>query len=171
MVPLLHEQEIAGALIKQLEKLTYPKSLLDIVLVLEVADKITRATLARTDLPSWITVIEVPDADGMTTKPRALNYALDFCRGSIIGVWDAEDAPEPDQIKKVVTRFNEAPKMLCVCKAFWNITIRAKIRFPVVLQLNTQRGGGWFYPELQSWDWCCHSGGQHCFSNVGPLKN
>ena len=110
MVPLLHEQEIAGALIRRLEKLTYPKSLLDIVLVLEVADKITRATLARTDLPSWITVIEVPDADGMTTKPRALNYALDFCRGSIIGVWDAEDAPEPDQIEKVVTRFNEAPK-------------------------------------------------------------
>jgi cellulose synthase/poly-beta-1,6-N-acetylglucosamine synthase-like glycosyltransferase len=110
MVPLLHEQEIAGALIKRLEKLTYPKSLLDIVLVLEATDEVTRATLARTDLPSWITVIEVPDADGLTTKPRALNYALDFCRGSIIGVWDAEDAPEPDQIEKVVTRFNEAPE-------------------------------------------------------------
>ena len=110
MVPLLHEQEIAGALIKRLEKLTYPKSLLDIVLVLEASDKITRATLARTDLPSWITVIEVPDAEGLTTKPRALNYALDFCRGSIIGVWDAEDAPEPDQIEKVVTRFNESPE-------------------------------------------------------------
>ena len=110
MVPLLHEQDIAGALIKRLEKLTYPKSLLDIVLVLEATDEVTRATLARTVLPSWITVIEVPDADGLTTKPRALNYALDFCRGSIIGVWDAEDAPEPDQIEKVVTRFNEAPE-------------------------------------------------------------
>jgi cellulose synthase/poly-beta-1,6-N-acetylglucosamine synthase-like glycosyltransferase len=110
MVPLLHEQEIAGALIKRLEKLTYPKSLLDIVLVLEAADEMTRTTLARTNLPNWIRVVEVPDANGLTTKPRALNYALDFCRGSIVGVWDAEDAPEPDQLEKVVMRFNEAPE-------------------------------------------------------------
>lgn len=110
MVPLLHEQEIAGALIKRLEKLTYPKSLLDIVLVLEASDEVTRSTLARTNLPNWIRVVEVPDTDGFTTKPRALNYALDFCRGSIVGVWDAEDAPEPDQLEKVVMRFNEAPE-------------------------------------------------------------
>jgi cellulose synthase/poly-beta-1,6-N-acetylglucosamine synthase-like glycosyltransferase len=109
MVPLLHEQEIAGALIKRLEKLTYPKSLLDIVLVLEASDTITRATISRTQLPGWIRVVEVPDSKGLTTKPRALNYALDFCRGSIVGVWDAEDAPEPDQIEKVVTRFDQSP--------------------------------------------------------------
>ena len=110
MVPLLHEQEIAGALIKRLEKLTYPKSLLDIVLVLEATDEVTSTTLARTNLPNWIRVVEVPNANGLTTKPRALNYAIDFCRGSIVGVWDTEDAPEPDQLEKVVMRFNEAPK-------------------------------------------------------------
>ena len=80
------------------------------VLVLEAGDVITRQTLAHTALPPWISVIEVPSANNLTTKPRALNYALDFCRGSIIGVWDAEDAPEPDQIEKVVTRFQDAPE-------------------------------------------------------------
>ncbi len=109
MVPLLHEKEIANALIKRMERLTYPKSLLEVVLVLEASDTMTRETIARTDLPAWISVIEVPDADCLTTKPRALNYALDFCKGSIIGVWDAEDAPEPDQIEKVVLRFQTAP--------------------------------------------------------------
>ncbi len=109
LVPLLHEKEIAGKLIQRLTRLTYPKSQLEIVLVLEESDKVTQQTLARTELPSWITVIEVPSANELTTKPRALNYALDFCRGSIIGVWDAEDAPEPDQIEKVVTRFQDAP--------------------------------------------------------------
>ncbi|ASM71701.1 MULTISPECIES: glycosyltransferase family 2 protein [Roseobacteraceae] len=109
MVPLLHEKEIANALIKRLERLTYPKSLLEVVLVLEASDIVTRDTIARTELPPWISVIEVPDADCLTTKPRALNYALDFCKGSIIGVWDAEDAPEPDQIEKVVLRFRTAP--------------------------------------------------------------
>ncbi|MEL7100646.1 MAG: glycosyltransferase [Pseudomonadota bacterium] len=109
MVPLFHETEIATALIARLSRLTYPKSLLEVVLVLEQQDEMTRETITRTDLPPWISVIEVPDDGNVTTKPRALNYALDFCRGSIIGVWDAEDAPEPDQIEKVVMRFAAAP--------------------------------------------------------------
>lgn len=110
LVPLLKEKEIAGALIKRLEKLTYPKTLLDVVLVLEANDTVTKDTLKRTELPAWVTVIEVPEAHNLMTKPRALNYALDFCRGQIIGVWDAEDAPEPDQLEKVATRFRDAPK-------------------------------------------------------------
>jgi glycosyltransferase XagB len=109
LVPLLQEEEIADALVKRLTRLTYPKSLLDVLLVLEAGDEVTRHTLARTELPPWINVVAVPEAAGLKTKPRALNYALDFCRGSIIGVWDAEDAPEPDQIEKVVTRFDAAP--------------------------------------------------------------
>ena len=110
LVPLLNEKEIAGKLVQRLTRLTYPKSLLEVVLVLEQHDTVTRDTIARTELPSWISVIEVPSANRLTTKPRALNYALDFCRSSIIGVWDAEDAPEPDQIEKVVTRFQDTPE-------------------------------------------------------------
>ncbi|MGB7243203.1 MAG: glycosyltransferase family 2 protein, partial [Sulfitobacter sp.] len=109
LVPLFREKEIAQALIARLTQLTYPKSLLNIVLVLEAEDRVTRDTLERTNLPPWMSVIEVPGADNLTTKPRALNYALDFCRGSIIGVWDAEDWPEADQIERVVTRFQAAP--------------------------------------------------------------
>jgi glycosyltransferase XagB len=49
------------------------------------------------------------------TKPRALNFALDFCRGSIVGVYDAEDAPEPDQIARVVDGFAKADaKTVCL---------------------------------------------------------
>ena len=110
MVPLYKEKAIAGALIKRLEKLTYPRALLDVVLVLEAKDKVTRDTIEKTALPPWISVIEVPDDGTVTTKPRALNYALDFCRGSIVGIWDAEDAPEPGQLEKVVARFLEAPE-------------------------------------------------------------
>lgn len=110
LVPLLKEKEIAGQLIARLSRLTYPKSLLNVVLVLEEGDTLTRDTIARTALPDWMSVIEVPESGNLTTKPRALNYALDFCRGSIVGVWDAEDRPAPDQIERVVTRFHEAPR-------------------------------------------------------------
>ncbi len=115
LVPLLRERDIASALIRRLSALTYPKSQLDVILVLETEDTVTRETLARTDLPAWVRVIVVPPSDGLLTKPRALNYALDFCHGSIVGIWDAEDAPAPDQIETVVARFHEAPpEVVCL---------------------------------------------------------
>jgi cellulose synthase/poly-beta-1,6-N-acetylglucosamine synthase-like glycosyltransferase len=108
MVPLFKEKEIATTLVKRLSLLTYPKHLLDIILVTEDNDTLTKATLEATDLPSWIRIVEVPKGT-LRTKPRALNYALDFCRGSIIGVYDAEDAPAHGQIETVVTAFQAAP--------------------------------------------------------------
>ena len=108
MVPLFKEKEIADALIARLQRLTYPKALLDVILVLEERDEVTRAALQDVRMPSWIRVIEVPEHGNLTTKPRAMNYALDFCRGEILGVWDAEDAPAPDQIETVIRHFSQA---------------------------------------------------------------
>ncbi len=114
MVPLFREDDIAPRLIARLGRIDYPKELLDIVLVAEETDTRTREALERTRLPHWMRVILVPDGP-IRTKPRALNYALDFCRGRIVGVWDAEDAPEPGQIHKIVRRFAETgPEVACL---------------------------------------------------------
>ena len=106
MVALYREASIAPRLIRRLSRLDYPRDLLDVVLVVEEADRVTRAALARSDLPAWMRVVTVPDGV-LRTKPRALNFALDLCRGSIVGVYDAEDAPAPDQIRRVVDRFHQ----------------------------------------------------------------
>lgn len=114
MVPLYKEPRVIPRLINRLSRLTWPRELLDILLVVEEHDHETRAALAGCDLPRWMRVIPVPDAP-LKTKPRALNYAMLFARGSIIGVYDAEDAPEPDQIHRVVTCFQQGPPTLaCV---------------------------------------------------------
>jgi len=76
--------------------------------VLEEEDDLTRQTLAQIDLPPWMRAVIVPDGQPRT-KPRAMNYALDFCEGDIIGIFDAEDAPAPDQITAVARRFQQAP--------------------------------------------------------------
>lgn len=109
LVPLFRETEIAHALIARLSRLTYPKCLLDVLLVLEEDDLLTQQTLAGIDLPSWVRPVVVPDGRPRT-KPRAMNYALDFCEGDIIGIFDAEDAPDPDQITKVARRFQQVPR-------------------------------------------------------------
>ncbi|MEM6589262.1 MAG: glycosyltransferase [Pseudomonadota bacterium] len=108
LVPLYKETEVLHALVARLSRLTYPKCLLDVLLVIEEADETTRDMLATIDLPSWIRPVVVPDGQPRT-KPRAMNYALDFCEGDIIGVYDAEDAPEPDQITQVARRFQALP--------------------------------------------------------------
>jgi cellulose synthase/poly-beta-1,6-N-acetylglucosamine synthase-like glycosyltransferase len=108
LVPLFREREIADHLITRLERLDYPRKLLDICLIAEQNDTITQATLTQAGIPSWMRVVVVPPGK-LQTKPRAMNYALDFARGSIIGVYDAEDEPEPDQINAIVARFQRAP--------------------------------------------------------------
>ena len=81
---------------------------------MERDDITTTKTLARTRLPPWITAINVPGGT-IKTKPRALNYALDHRKGSFIGVYDAEDAPEPGQLRKVALHFAQGDeKLACV---------------------------------------------------------
>ena len=114
IVALYREGDIAGRLIKRLEKLDYPRDLLDVLLAVEADDTVTFQALAKADLPKWMKVVIVPDGQ-LRTKPRALNVALDHCRGSIVGVYDAEDAPDPDQISKVVARFHaRGPDVACL---------------------------------------------------------
>ncbi|WP_322866351.1 glycosyltransferase [Aquicoccus sp. G2-2] len=109
LVPLFKETEIASHLIARLSRLDYPKPLLDVALVLEENDLLTRSTIAACSLPAWMRVVEVPEG-GPKTKPRAMNYALDFCDGELIGIWDAEDSPDPDQITRIVERFRQTPE-------------------------------------------------------------
>ncbi len=114
MVPLFREDDIAPRLIRRIGRIDYPKELLDVLLVVEEDDLATQQALSRRTLPRWMRVVTVPRGP-IRTKPRALNYALDFCRGSIVGIWDAEDAPDPGQIRTVVTRFAVAPpEVVCL---------------------------------------------------------
>ena len=108
LVPLLKEREIAGKLVQRLARLDYPRELLDILLVVEEDDTITQGAIEATRLPPWMRQIVVPRGP-VQTKPRALNFALGFCRGTVVGVYDAEDAPAPDQLRLVAARFGAAP--------------------------------------------------------------
>ncbi len=114
LVPLYNETAIAEHLLARLKALDYPRELLDVCLILEADDVTTRATLGRTILPTWMRPIIVPKGT-IKTKPRAMNYALEFARGSIIGIWDAEDAPAPDQLRVIANGFaNSGQKTVCL---------------------------------------------------------
>jgi glycosyltransferase XagB len=114
IVALYAEARIAPRLVRQLGQLDYPKDKLDVILAVEVDDHITRTALAQAGLPQWMRIVLVPRG-ALKTKPRALNYALGHCRGSIIGIYDAEDRPAPDQITRVVKQFYQrGPQVACL---------------------------------------------------------
>lgn len=108
LVPLFEERDMTGHLLDRLLAINYPRDRLDLCLILEADDATTREAIETVDLPDWAQVITVPEGR-IRTKPRALNYALPFAKGEIIGVYDAEDAPAPDQLLRVAARFAEAP--------------------------------------------------------------
>ena len=54
------------------------------------------------------------------TKPRACNYAFAFARGEFTVIYDAEDRPEHDQLRKAVAKFRAQPRTLSCLQARLN---------------------------------------------------
>lgn len=108
IVPLYQEPEVAGALVDRLRRIDYPRERFDVILAVEEDDPLTLSALKAGALPPWMRAVIVPRGSPQT-KPRALNYVLNYARGDIVGIYDAEDRPEPDQIHRVVQRFAEVP--------------------------------------------------------------
>ena len=66
------------------------------------------------DLPDCFDVSVVP-AVGPTGKPRACNHGLANARGEYLVIFDAEDRPEKDQLRKSVLAFREtSPEVVCL---------------------------------------------------------
>jgi len=114
LVPMYKEPEVINYLAGSLRQLNYPLSKLDIKLILEEDDEETIEAAKKLGLEGMFEIIRVPDSLPKT-KPKACNYALHFARGEYVTIYDAEDRPEPDQLKKVIAAFRAAPEnTVCV---------------------------------------------------------
>ena len=114
LVPAFREPEVIAHVVAHLEALVYPRDRLDIKLVLEEGDDATIDAAMQLDLAAPFEVVVVARG-GPQTKPKALNVALDTARGDYVCVYDAEDRPEPMQLRKVAATFAECgPEVACV---------------------------------------------------------
>jgi cellulose synthase/poly-beta-1,6-N-acetylglucosamine synthase-like glycosyltransferase len=106
MVALYREARVLPDLVEAMAALDYPSAKLDVLLVLEASDTETLEAVSALDLPGNIRPVVVPDK-GPRTKPKALNYALELVTSPYVVVFDAEDIPEPDQIRRALSAFAE----------------------------------------------------------------
>ena len=120
LVPLYREAAVVPHLLGALAALDYPVDRLEVLLVVESIDAETQAALRDVRLERHMRVLVVPD--GMPrTKPRATQYALQFAHGDYVVVYDAEDLPEPDQLRRALAVLLAAPGRLGCLQARLNI--------------------------------------------------
>jgi cellulose synthase/poly-beta-1,6-N-acetylglucosamine synthase-like glycosyltransferase len=104
VIALYREAAAVPDLVAALRAFDYPAEKLDIKFVLEPGDDETRNAIHRLQLGPPFETVVAPDR-GPRTKPKALNAALPFVRGAFVAVFDAEDRPEPDQLRLALEAF------------------------------------------------------------------
>ncbi len=119
MVPLFREASVLPILARALNDLDYPASKLDIKLILEESDRDTLEAAKALNLPDHYEFIVVPTSLPQT-KPKACNFALPLARGEYLVIYDAEDCPEPKQLKKAVAAFGLGDEKLACVQAQLN---------------------------------------------------
>ena len=114
LIALHDEAAMVPAIASRISALSWPRSLIDIKYVCETDDEATISALQAQNLGPESEIVRTPDF-GPRTKPKALQYALQGARGSLVAVYDAEDKPAPGQLREAWAAFRDGDARLgCV---------------------------------------------------------
>ena len=119
LCPLYREAQAVPDLLAALARLDYPPDLLDVKIILEADDEETIAAVRESNAATFCEIVVVPVCLPRT-KPKALNFALGFARGTLVTVFDAEDRPHPQQPKQAAAAFaadlgaSDSGRLACV---------------------------------------------------------
>jgi cellulose synthase/poly-beta-1,6-N-acetylglucosamine synthase-like glycosyltransferase len=114
LVPVFREANIVGQLVANLGSIDWPAEKLEVLILIEEEDTLTRDALAAASPPANFHVVTIPKGSPQT-KPRACNVGLFFATGDYLVIYDAEDTPDPDQLKKAYLAFRRGgDKTVCI---------------------------------------------------------
>lgn len=119
LCPLYQETRVLPEFIESIKNLNWPKEKLEVLLLLEEDDRDTVNLANSLDLPKYVKKIIVPPSSPKT-KPKACNFGLSCAKGEYLVVFDAEDRPEPDQLKKAYLGFKKLPQDVVCLQAKLN---------------------------------------------------
>jgi cellulose synthase/poly-beta-1,6-N-acetylglucosamine synthase-like glycosyltransferase len=139
LVPVFHEAEVIGDLLLALDRLVYPKHRLDIRILFEEDDHETYVTARRANPGPHVSLIRIPPT-GPRTKPKACNVGLAGATGDFLTIYDAEDRPDPLQLRRAVAAFAGLPPTIAC--------LQAKLSYHNVNQNLITR---WFTAEYELW--------------------
>ncbi|MFM2330690.1 MAG: hypothetical protein RLZZ26_197 [Candidatus Parcubacteria bacterium] len=117
--PLYKEWQVVPQFVEAMQKLDYPHEKLQILFLLEENDVETIERISASSLPPHFQIVVVPHSKPKT-KPKAMNYGLNYATGEYIVIYDAEDVPESDQLKKAVIAFKKVDQNVACIQAKLN---------------------------------------------------
>ena len=148
LVPVYREANVIGSLMRNLAALDYPAEKLEVLVLLESDDAETLAAARAAQPPATVRLVVVPDA-APKTKPKACNVGLFLSRGDFLVIYDAEDRPDPQQLRKAVAAFDAAgEQMICVQARlrYWNFATN------ILTRMFSLEYGYWFGTMLPGLD-------------------
>ncbi len=151
LLPVYKEDKLIRKLIWNLRSLDYPRGKLDVKLLIEEDDDKTLNAVRNLDFPANFETIVVP-YHLPKTKPKACNYGLFFCKGKYLTIYDAEDVPDSDQLKKVVCLFRKLPKDYIVLQGALNYFNKNENLLTRMFTLEYSYWFDYMLPGLQSLD-------------------
>lgn len=107
LCPLYKETLVIPQFIAAMEAIDYPKDRLEVMLLLEEDDVESIEAIKQRQLPHYFRMVVVPHSMPKT-KPKACNYGLLKANGDYAVIYDAEDIPDPLQLKKAVLAFEQS---------------------------------------------------------------
>ncbi len=114
LVPVYKEPESVRQLIESLEAMEYPHDRLEVLVLLEADDQVTIDAVRALEPRSFVREVVVPAAEPRT-KPKACNYGLYEATGDVVVIYDAEDKPEPLQLRRAAHCIaSSPPDVVCV---------------------------------------------------------
>jgi glycosyltransferase involved in cell wall biosynthesis len=127
LVPAYREEEVIGDLVRCLARLDYPRERLEVLLLVERTDVATQLAIAAADPPPFMRVLQVPPGPPRT-KPRSCNAGLLVAKGELLVIFDAEDRPEPDQLRRAAAMFAANPaELACVQAVLQTSNVRTSL--------------------------------------------
>ncbi len=169
LLPVYKEDKLIRKLIWNLRSLDYPRGKLDVKLLIEEDDDKTLNAVRNLDFPANFETIVVP-FHMPKTKPKACNYGLFFCKGIYLTIYDAEDVPDSDQLKKVVSLFRKLPKDYVVLQGALNYFNKNENLLTRMFTLEYSYWFDYMLPGLQSLDVPIPLGGTSNHFKLDKLK-
>ncbi len=148
LLPLYRDGAALPMLAQAIDQLDYPARKKDVKLLLEEDDPETIAEARRLGIDRRFDTIILP-ARNPRTKPKACNYGLYLAQGELIVIYDAEDLPEPDQLRKAASSFAAGDAQLACVQARLNYYNRSDNWLTKLFTLEYSLWFDWLLPALQ----------------------
>jgi len=116
LVPAYREPTMIPVVLQAIARMDYPRHLLEVKLILEAEDRESLAVVETLELPDEVDVVVVPPVPPRT-KPKALNYALYESTGELVTIYDAEDVPDPMQLRRAASLMARSPDTVACLQA------------------------------------------------------